>query len=72
MEARYLTRTQAAALLGVSSTTFWRLEKSGQVVPVLTIGSRKRYDERLLVKGANNVSPPGRPAADSAAREDHQ
>lgn len=39
-----LDRADVRAILGISRTTLWRLEKTGVLVPQIVLGRTVRYD----------------------------
>jgi putative resolvase len=47
----------AAGTLGVSTSTLWRWEATGRLVPVRTEGGQRRYDLAVLRPGFVHSAP---------------
>jgi len=45
---RLITSKKAAAYLGISVTTLYKIEAAGELVPFRTPGGHRRYDPKIL------------------------
>lgn len=56
--ARYVTRADLCVTLDLSYSSVQRLERAGIIVPVMTLGGRKRYDPERTLKRLKAAKKP--------------
>ena len=59
------TITEAAHILGVSTVTLRRWEKSGKLPALRTLGGHRRYPEQYITCAQMGIKPPSLPPSDN-------